>query len=666
MNTLAKYLAMNRLDTRHITPGYIRRIVSAMSTEASKSTTKFEEEIEIPDRIERSPTDILEALASTVGKDYTAPHYRYYDDPWLTPYTTYEKRNFWIAKESGRNAARYILDRHPSLFEKNRIVAEPPIHAFQPRAVLNIDNVTPELLDNYISNLQVEDGVTVYKLLKEKKKRISGETEQALLELLAYNAEEEELTFENRTTKGMIISKTNWSTGGLAEQLYSSLQTPEARLAVLVGTAKYQMFSRTSQMWEEMAANEDMVPVEGYNAIIYVQSANDFNELKGKIIAYLTKMKTKDISPNEDTLVSCLSVVARFISKVSRNTVPCTEFALSLLTEFKNIGVQPSLGVYYNLLNIFYTKSNKEKSMILVDILDDVEARENLWPAKTLDDFNFFHRAMEVARHLNQIKLSYRIHDLLHTGNNQNFLTSFQISNYYYKHLLSNVLKNEPLDVYMSLYEKLVPQTYSPMGEHFMDILMAINTRAAVQYIGKIYDDLELLQWGETKKESAYEMNMMVLRILENNPSETSEFFNLGQTYVDVAYRIFKHLDMNKANKNMPLRYNTSAAGILSLVIKILLTEGQFEKAQEVFNFCEENKNMMAGQLKDEVLLQLMEDVVDKESVQTGLEIVEYLLSINSTRARESGLKLATLKLPNDASETLNKMFAQDQKWKNI
>ena len=32
---------------------------------------------------------------------------------------------------------------------------------------------------------------------------------------------------------------------------------------------------------------------------------------------------------------------------------------------------------------------------------------------------------------------------------------------------------------------------------------------------------------------------------------------------------------MNKANKNMPLRYNTSAAGILSLVIKILLTEGQ-------------------------------------------------------------------------------------------
>ena len=36
--------------------------------------------------------------------------------------------------------------------------------------------------------------------------------------------------------------------GGMAEQLYSSLQTPEARLAILLGTTKYKMFSRTSQV----------------------------------------------------------------------------------------------------------------------------------------------------------------------------------------------------------------------------------------------------------------------------------------------------------------------------------------------------------------------------------------------------------------------------------
>ena len=35
------------------------------------------DEIEIPDRIERRPTDILKAISSTLTTDYTAPHYRF-------------------------------------------------------------------------------------------------------------------------------------------------------------------------------------------------------------------------------------------------------------------------------------------------------------------------------------------------------------------------------------------------------------------------------------------------------------------------------------------------------------------------------------------------------------------------------------------------------------
>ena len=42
----------------------------------SRAASAPDEEIKIPTRIERSPTDILEALAGTVKKDYTAPHYR--------------------------------------------------------------------------------------------------------------------------------------------------------------------------------------------------------------------------------------------------------------------------------------------------------------------------------------------------------------------------------------------------------------------------------------------------------------------------------------------------------------------------------------------------------------------------------------------------------------
>ena len=105
-------------------------------------------QIEIPARVERGPTDILEALAGTVGKDFTAPHYRYHDDPWLIPYKLDNKRAYTLSKESGRKAAKFIMNQHPDLFEHNRIEADPPATAFQPRVRYNRDNVTLELLQN--------------------------------------------------------------------------------------------------------------------------------------------------------------------------------------------------------------------------------------------------------------------------------------------------------------------------------------------------------------------------------------------------------------------------------------------------------------------------------------------------------------------------------------
>jgi hypothetical protein len=52
-------------------------LMARQKRQASSASAGIEEEIVIPPRIERGPTDILRALASTVGTDFTAPHYRY-------------------------------------------------------------------------------------------------------------------------------------------------------------------------------------------------------------------------------------------------------------------------------------------------------------------------------------------------------------------------------------------------------------------------------------------------------------------------------------------------------------------------------------------------------------------------------------------------------------
>lgn len=60
------------------------------------------DEIVIPKRIHRGPTDILYALSATVGNDPTAAHYKYHDDPFLIPMSNQGKRTFALAQEAGR------------------------------------------------------------------------------------------------------------------------------------------------------------------------------------------------------------------------------------------------------------------------------------------------------------------------------------------------------------------------------------------------------------------------------------------------------------------------------------------------------------------------------------------------------------------------------------
>lgn len=81
------------------------------------SSTSGNEEIEIPNRIHRSPTDILKALSQTVATDSTAPHYKYHDDPFLIPLSNMAKRTYAMAQESGRKSAKWIRQQNSHLFQ---------------------------------------------------------------------------------------------------------------------------------------------------------------------------------------------------------------------------------------------------------------------------------------------------------------------------------------------------------------------------------------------------------------------------------------------------------------------------------------------------------------------------------------------------------------------
>lgn len=90
------------------------RLNSALTSADSSSAS---ERIVLPKRIKRGPTDVLRALAATVGRDPTAAHYKYHDDPFLTPYSENDKSGFALAQEAGRKTAQWIKREHGSYFE---------------------------------------------------------------------------------------------------------------------------------------------------------------------------------------------------------------------------------------------------------------------------------------------------------------------------------------------------------------------------------------------------------------------------------------------------------------------------------------------------------------------------------------------------------------------
>ena len=59
------------------------------------------------------------------------------------------------------------------------------------------------------------------------------------------------MTAENKDGKNMLPEVESWASGGLAETLYSQLNNPAARLAMLVGLARHKQYMRTMQVPEQ-------------------------------------------------------------------------------------------------------------------------------------------------------------------------------------------------------------------------------------------------------------------------------------------------------------------------------------------------------------------------------------------------------------------------------
>lgn len=114
---------ISRLKYKHGQNGIISNLfvkqstAAAAASQASSSSSADEvQRIVIPKRVKRGPTDLLYTLSKTVGRDPTAAHFKYHDDPFLMPTSLFNREQFALSQESGRQTAKWIKQEHAKLF----------------------------------------------------------------------------------------------------------------------------------------------------------------------------------------------------------------------------------------------------------------------------------------------------------------------------------------------------------------------------------------------------------------------------------------------------------------------------------------------------------------------------------------------------------------------
>lgn len=95
---------------------HLVRPVSVIRSSSTNASQSDEEKIVIPKRIVRGPTDLLMALSRTVGRDPTAPDFKFHDDPYLHPYSLRAKSTYALSTEAGRKTAQWVRKEHAELF----------------------------------------------------------------------------------------------------------------------------------------------------------------------------------------------------------------------------------------------------------------------------------------------------------------------------------------------------------------------------------------------------------------------------------------------------------------------------------------------------------------------------------------------------------------------
>eukprot|EP00106_Octopus_bimaculoides_P002443 XP_014769885.1 PREDICTED: protein PTCD3 homolog, mitochondrial-like [Octopus bimaculoides] len=558
-------------------------ISSCQVVTQTKEKSRDVQKIVIPKRIKRGPTDILEALSQTVGKDYTAPAYRYIDDPYLIPTSTYAK-SFMPHVEKG--------------FDKAPANESTLLECVKLRKVTSAMSVYGKILD---------EGATV-----------SSDAFQQLLDLLCiYNCQNvdvpstpEEYFYQRDldSSRNQKSIKNTWKLDGMAEKIFNDMKekTPEAYCSLIQGAAKvivkliFSVFPEYSSefdllFWVHKVQEESCVSLSAYNSLLHVAVYyGDTYPMKWNLILNLLKdMKSLNLQPTLATFNAVLNSLSR-MTRFGK----CRTIAHDVLTEMKNCGIEPSLASWSMFINIIYFNDNVE-SRVIYEIMDYLKDKEMTLQHPA--DIHFF-----CFIQIKDLQLAYKIDEFLHSGSNYKFLGDAFKEGIYYSFFFRLICQFETLEKIMYYYDLFTPNMWTPNTLALSDLLNAIKLHDGQEHLPRIWSDLVMFQFTRGEETGT----IFKLMAEENRPELLSQF-------AEVAVKIIERwTEENDANIK---EFILLTGELLGNMMVIVMKADRFSEAWKMFELYEKHSSKLSNVPSESAMSMLLDGCLNEKHTKNVL-----------------------------------------------
>ncbi|KAG8512945.1 Pentatricopeptide repeat domain-containing protein 3, mitochondrial [Galemys pyrenaicus] len=506
-------------------------------------------------------------------QDATALPYAFHDDPYLVPTSSVESRTFLLAKKSGENAAKFIINSHPKYFQKD--IAEPHIPCLMPEYFEpQIEDTSEAALKERIKLKKVKASVDMFDQLLQAGTTVSLETTNCLLDLLCYYGDQEPSTeyhFQQREQSEDLEEATEenqekpkrksthqfrggiWRAKNNAERIFALMPEKNAHsyCTMIRGMVKHRAPDQALKLYAELLNNRLHADVYTFNALIEATALmmnEKFEEKWNNILELLKQMVAQKVKPNLQTFNTILKCLRRFYAF---GKLP----ALQTLREMKAIGIE---------------NSSKGSSSVIYDIMNEITGKK--FSPKDLDD--------------GILDKTY-------------FFFSHCSSKFF-----SLLCAMEQIDVTLKWYKDLIPSVFFPHSQTLIDLLQALDVANRLEVIPQIWKDSK--EYGHTYRSDLKE-EILVLMARDQHPPEVA--------FADCAADIKSTYESQDARQTTP----DWPANPLNCIAVLFLRAGRTQEAWKMLKLFKKHNKIP----RNEVLNEFMDDAKASNNPAQAVEIVK-------------------------------------------